>query len=288
MEKPVRTSNIMEDNKDTNDFFQYRNLIACVCDYLEIAKKHIKIEINVTTSFNFDFNFCLECGEDMDTSHICNDGYQICYSCGSVKQSADYSAVSYINQTDNSSKEYSDKSNFRKAFQRYMCAQNITFDIEDICDKIDKNLQKKGYPPAAHYREMEHDKYGKKGDSCIRMINESLKSIKKSGFYEDAYLIACNLWGWKPPDIDHLEDIIMEDYDKTQEVYNRIPVNERDRKSCLATQFRLHKHLQLRAHECSKEDFKLPQQSESMRKQEELWKMMCEGCDDPSIYYINS
>ena len=156
-----------------------------------------------------------------------------------------------------------------------------------MCLDIDEILQKKKYKPASYYKNLENNIYGTKNGTNIDMIISSLKDMKKPGLYEDYYIIACHLWGWKIPDCAHLEEIIMNHYDQTQEVFNTLPVEVRGRKSCISTQLRLWKHLKLLGFECCRHQFKIPQQTDSIAHQLKIWKLMCEKSNNSAIYYIS-
>jgi hypothetical protein len=115
------------------------------------------------------------------------------------------------------------------------------------------------------------------------MLIDTLSRIGYNDFYEDANLIGHRYFGWIPPDVSKLEEVIMSDYDKTQMIYNILP---KERTSSMGTQIRLYKQLELRGHYCTIEDFKVVNMRESIEFADAVWKEMCEGCNDPEIYFI--
>ena len=117
------------------------------------------------------------------------------------------------------------------------------------------------------------------------MLWTAISEIGHSAYYEDANLIGHLYWGWTLPNVMHHKETIISHYNKTQKVFYQIPPEERCRNSSLGTQYRLWRHLQLVGHECYMDEFKIAGNSESIRNHNRLWKLMCEGCNDPTINY---
>src|SRR5581483_7244727 len=99
-----------------------------------------------------------------------------------------------------------------------------------------------------------HIARGRKANTNLVMMWKALHDINYSQLYEDAMLICHLYWGWILPDLSHIEEVILSDYDKTQKVYKSL---DKLRSSSLGTQFRLFKHIQLRTNDCDIEDFKI-------------------------------
>ena len=116
---------------------------------------------------------------------------------------------------------------------------------------------------------------------------DALLETGYSGCYEDINYIMNQYWGWDLPDVSHLEDLILSDYAKTQKVWKNMSELEKGRKSSISTQYRLYRHLQLRGHMCHPDEFKLPQPT-SIRTYDNIWKILCDRCPDPEIYYIDT
>jgi hypothetical protein len=138
-------------------------------------------------------------------------------------------------------------------------------------------------PTGEQVRALPLNERGRRGDTDHKMLYDALSATGYSEFYEDANLIGNIYWGWPLPDVRHLERLIQTDYERTQRVYNTLP---KERVSSLGTQYRLFKHLQLRSHPCTKDEFKIAEMQESLELHESTWQKMCEGCNDPYIYFI--
>ena len=116
------------------------------------------------------------------------------------------------------------------------------------------------------------DSEGRRGKTTKQLMYKALLETGNSGYYEDINLICHVYWGWLLPDIEHLEDRIMHDYDVTQRIYNEIP---KDRRSSLNSQFRLYVHLLRYQKEISfpirAKDFKIPTTRDILEWHYSIW-----------------
>ena len=264
-----------------------RERILAIKSYLEMAKEFIDIEIIHEHGQSSNQLECKGCGYSLDGVSISTEGQQICPSCGVERYVSKISKLIETSQDGSAScKEYSDKLNFKKAFYRFMGLQTANFDVKKICGLLDVYFKSVGYKSSKQYLDQPLNERGRKDGTSLTMMIDGLKHIKHSSLYEDSNLIASHIWGWKLPNLLHLEKTILADYDATQSVYDKMSPEMRDRKSCLSTQFRLFKHLQLRGCDVKSEDFKIPSQRDSLIRHDGLWKSMCEGCENTTIYYI--
>lgn len=283
--RAVRVVDISQEETEIILTSQDMERINLIESFLDIAKNYIALDYMRLKDDGG--SKCMGCGIAIEDIYVINDNCQTCHNCGVVRTGGTVSKVLEVSHDITTSKLYQDQVNFKKAFYRYMGLQKIKFDMIKVLNVIDINLQTKGHPPAAEIKAMPWDIRGKKEGTSLTILFDAMKECGYTN-YEDGNRIAYELWGWKLPNLLYLEDIIMNDYKITQEIYSTIPINIRRRKSCLSTQFRLFKHLQLRGHDCDASDFKLPVQTESMQNHNELWQIMCEGASrfDPCIYYI--
>ena len=255
---------------------KYRKKMRLISRYLEFAKKYIKINI---TQKKKNVNKC-GCGCNLSDVPIDNFGTQICPECKTERYIVGFNL--YKSDTLASRNDYSDRDNFEKALMRYQGKQ-----VDKIPDTLFGDLD--GYfasrckPLSKEIKDISLNRRGRKPSTDLPMLYKALLAAGYSSLYEDANLIAHRYWGWKLPDVTHLESIIMEDYEKTQRIYNML---QKERSSSLGTQFRLFKHLELRGHPCSIGDFKVVKMRESVEHHNAMWREMCEGCDDSDIYFI--
>ena len=261
--------------------------VNAIISFLNLASKYIDIEWSQGLVVAEDDNFCTGCGEDVSHIAVTQDGDLICDNCGTVDH------VSLVDQMINNSiqlpnaKEYRNEANFMKTFKKFICQQDISFDMDKLCQDLDEYFISIGGKPASYYKSLPMTDRLKKEGTDINLLISGLRAISRK-LYEDHNLIGHHLWGWGIPDVSHLEETIMSDYRETQKGYDMMTVEERGRKSCLSRPFRLFKHLQLRGVDCVHEDFKIPVQSDTVKNQESLWEKMCNLSSDPSIYYIPS
>lgn len=268
------------DGKIENDEDELKSLerIRVIHDYLIIAGRYLPISQVREIEYSYT---CLGCDYPMDDVVVSDSGFQICPKC---QTEHNYSGVAVNDKESSGGKtNYDNSDNFLKAFLRYIGEQPNKIHSE-LYDDIERYFISRGKPSGKDIRTMPHTKRGRKVGTDLIMLHDALQKTGHSDFYEDANLIAHNYWGWKLPEVKHLKDKIMKHYSLTQEVYSNL---ERERKSSIGTQLRLFKQLQLIGHECNFDDFKIPK-SDSLVEQLALWKKMCDGCEDPEIYYIDS
>lgn len=264
--------------------------VGVIFRYLDVAKQHIRIDI-IRETGGIMGERCYNCEYSIENVPVSCDGQQICPSCGIERYiSRKGKCMDLPSDAPRGNKEYSDRANFRKAFCRYMGTQSVSYDMTKVCNKLNSHFMSHGKEDASCYKKLEPDQWGKKKGTSLSMLIGGLKAVELPMLYEEANLIGFHLWGWVLPAVGHLEEVIMKDYDLTQEVYDSLSTELKDRKSCLSTQLRLYKHLELRGWKVRMEDFKTPSQPESLRKHEMLWKIMCDGAGrkDPLIYFIPS
>jgi hypothetical protein len=84
--------------------------------------------------------------------------------------------------------------------------------------------------------------------------------LKETGFskhYEDVVLIHATLTGKPAPDISHLENDLIYDFDVLTDIYDKKYKNASDRKNFINTQYVLYQLLRRHKYPCRKEDFNI-------------------------------
>jgi hypothetical protein len=275
------TEKYCEMNSDTRD------RISLIERYLDIASEYIKIDIIRVN--NKPADICSGCGSSLSQIAPNEDGTIRCINdeCRTehnviiiTKLSKDGSRINTNNNTDDESIE-----NFLRCFVNYNGLQTDKPD-DSLYTELDAYFSQHDRPIGAKIREMPLNEKGRRGDTDHEMMWFALSQINRSEYYKDVNLIGHIYWGWLLPDTMQYKERIISDYHKTQRVFYAIPPNERGRGSSLGTQYRLWRHLQLVGHDCSMDEFKIAENPESMRIHNRLWRLMCEGADDPNIYYI--
>lgn len=239
--------------------------------YLDVARKWIKLEV---TRIVQNKARCPHCNKDLSDSREEIELYRIC-ECGytsevlSVAPSfKDWSRVNAGNHND-----YDNEENFRKALLRYQGKQPKKPPAR-LYEQLDDLAISKNRPTGAYFRSLPLDANGEKAGTSKHQMFADLKETSNSAYYEDINLICHNYWGWELPDISHLEEQIMKDYNITQVVYNSIP--NKDRIASLNTNFRLYVHLKAVGVNCSVKDFKIQVDRNSLLFHQTCWNTMCE------------
>ena len=255
-----------------------------IFDFIEIARKYIQIDLIRET--HIKENTCQECGINFELTpcKIDESGTTIC-SCGIervlVTRSPYYQNTTRVN---NSRSNYEDRKNFNKVMMRYQGKQPDK-PPTDLYDALDKYFNEHKLPKinindgdikfitSEYIRDNillnnEGEKYG----TNRLLMYKALKETNNSNYYDHINLILHIYWKWTLPDISHLEDILMNDYDISQRVYEILP---KDRKSSLNSQFRLFKHLRRRNYPCKSKNFKIPTTPDIVEFHEIYWGKIC-------------
>lgn len=281
----IKTINIDEDNKYKELSDDVRTRLAIIDRYLDIASDYI--ELDVIRINNKPNDMCSGCQESLVDVAVNEDGVKRCPKCETehnvvitTKLAKDGIRINTQATNDDDSIE-----NFIKAFIRYQGLQPDK-PPECIYDELDEYFESNNLPIGEEIRELPLDDRGRRGNTTHKMMWNALSEIGRSKYYEDTNYIAHIYWGWTLPNVMHLKELIINDYNITQKVYYQIPIEERGRKSSLGTQYRLWRHLQLRNHECYRDEFKLAENDNSAADHDQLWRMMCERANNPDIRYI--
>lgn len=253
--------------------------------FLEIASDYIQID--VIRIHNRPDNICMACGSSLEKVVTNDEGTIRCPDCQTehneiilAKLAKDGSRINVTNTGDDESID-----NFLRALTRYQGLQQDHPD-KSLYHELDNYFRRHDRPSGDEIKKLPLNPRGRRGDTNHKMLWNALSQIGHSEYYEDANLIGHLYWGWTLPDVTQYKETIIRHYNKTQKIFYQIPIEERGRNSSLGTQYRLWRHLQLVGYECFMEEFKIAENPESLRTHNKLWRLMCEGTDDPEIYYI--
>jgi hypothetical protein len=256
-------------DKESPDIASLRSKV--ISEYLNIAKDYISINI---MKISDDIMRCFGCGSSFDlieSDEVCGNHH--CSVCGLQRDITSSSFGSSMSSKCSLTRNnYEDRDNFFKAVRRYQGKQSNKIP-ESLYETLDEYFNKYGMPVSAVIKERLLDKNGRREGSSRNLLFRALFDINRSAYYEDVNLIGHIYWGWTLPDVSDLESIIMEDYDLSQHIFERI---KKDRKSCLNSQYRLFKHLQRLGHSCSESDFKIITTRDIIEYHELIWRQICE------------
>ena len=224
-------------------------------EYMKIAREYITIDVEDKAK---NIIICKNCSNKKDFEIIDSDIYlcTVCYAHqATIKYNSSFNDIDRINIS--SKYMYDRKIHFRDCIKQYQGKQNST-----IHDKVYKDLEDEMF---RHHIlidvkdkkiDVTSDEYKK-----LRFKNVTknhilmfLKDIGYSSHYENVHLIHYVLTGFKPDDISHLEDSLIDDFDILTELYDK-KFKDINRKNFINTQYVLYQLLCRHKHPCKKEDF---------------------------------
>jgi hypothetical protein len=229
-----------------------------VLDYLRVAREYVDLE-------NFNQKIaklsCPAChGKDFEQSAE-DDAIYYCCDCGTKVELLDVAPS--FKDTDRvnmgSRYTYSCKGHFIDACNRFEGIQNTN--IEDTLVK--KLKAEMGYN---HLDETTVTK-----DDIYSYLSEG----KYSDYYEDLNLIFFYITGVEPPNITEHRPVLLEMFDKVEEVYK--DVKDPDRTNSLNVNYKLYKLLQLLDYICKKDDFYILKTPTKLREHDEKWYQIIEA-----------
>lgn len=227
-------------------------------NYLEILKKY---NINYedleehTKVAKKDKKVCSNC-KAQDFIMSIEQNLEICENCGKQEEKS-YKSLSYkdITRVNLSNKyTYERRIHFKDCMNQYQGKQNSTID-EKIYEDLETQFELHGL--------LNGDKNVPKKIRFENITKEHiLLFLKETGHtkhYEDVVLIYHKMTGKKVDDISHLENQLMEDFDKISNLYDKKYkfTGKIDRKSFINTQYVLFQLLRRHRYPCKKEDFNM-------------------------------
>ena len=212
-------------------------------------------------------NYCEECGKN--TNDILNKNMIMCSECGVEKNilyiTFSYKDIDRINITTRYT--YDRRIHFRDCINQFQGKQNSTIP-QKIYDEIRNLLQihKLVNPDTSLPLQTRYEKVTKKH------IFMFLKDRGYSKYYEDMNLIYHNITGKPLPDISHLEEQLMKDFDVLSELYDKEYIQNQKitRKNFINTQYVLFQLLHRHKFKCKKEDFNFLKTTERKQFHDEI------------------
>lgn len=279
----IRKVDINKEENETTTEEDERKLLY-VEEYLAHASKYI--DMSYSRRKEKKHQLCSACYSELKESFHDSSTIQ-CSNCGAIFQTYCTKRTEKEGTYEKSGGNNPDDTldNFKRSLNRTL---GLQVDVPDnsLYELLDEYFISKGRPSGDEIKEEPENPDGTRGDTDHQMLWEALKKIRKTNRYEDSWLIGHNYWGWRLPDFAHLYDKIVSHYVKTQAIFFQMTPEERGRISSIGTEWRKFKHLQLVGYPCEESQFKVPENTESMRNQQRIWKIMCERANDPEIYYI--
>lgn len=192
---------------------------------------------------------------NMENMNIANhDNYFICEGCGytydSVGHDLSFKDIDRINISNKY--QYDRRTHFKDCINQFQGKQNATIDPQVYKDLTEQFR-------LHHLIPDNYDTLPK--EQAFREITKEhvLMFLKETGYtkhYEDVVLIHHQLTGSPAPDISHLENDLLQDFDQLTDLYDKKYRNN-ERKNFINTQYVLFQLLKRHKFPCKKEDFNI-------------------------------
>ena len=231
--------------------------------YLNLVKRyHPTLQIEPQYKKKLDQNcFNKECEfYNISSEHnfIEKRGLLICKKCSSIqpetKNISSYADVDRINLSTRYL--YDRKVHFRDCILQYQGKQNVTVEAkvyEELIDQFEKHHLLIGDPLTPSHIRM--------ANITKTHISLFLKELKYSKHYENVQLIHYNITGKPAPCVTHLEEKILQDFEKLTALYDEIYKDDK-RKNFINTQYVLFQLLRRHKHPCEASEFSILKTSE--------------------------
>lgn len=221
--------------------------------YVQVAKKYLP-GLDLTKVKQSKKSECDNCSS---SKIVIVDGVSvICTECG-CERDENTNALSYkdMNRTNVLQKyTYEKRSHFRDAVNQYQGKQNCKIDrrifmeLETEFEKHHLLVGDKTTPKEVRFSKIKKDH-----------VMLFLKELGHDKQYENANFIFSEMTGVKCPDISHLEDQLMDDFDALANLYTKKFKYEKniERKSFINVQCVFFQLLKKNKYQCRKEDFNI-------------------------------
>ena len=251
-------------NKHNNDQ-KNGKLQEIILSYLETVKTHFpkmytkywtyedekNIKVSKRNNSNSKGNLCSCCQQKSDEFTFV-DNQIVCKNCGQVQQTTSENLLSFrdIERVNIGSKySYDRRVHFRECIKRYQGKQNVNIEPTIFEDLIQQFLRYQIIPE--NYESLPKE-------VAFQNVNRKhillfLKELGYNKYYEDVVYIYNKVTGKEIPDISHLENDLMLDFDTLVDLYDQTFKTER--KNFINNQYVLFQLLRKYKYPCKREDF---------------------------------
>lgn len=227
--------------------------------YIDILKKYdIDYDKNVESTQQITKKVrkkCTNC-KSCDQFIITDQNFEICEECGKQDEQA-FNSTSFkdISRVNLSNKyTYERRVHFKDCINQYQGKQNATID-----DRVYSDLEEQFHLHGLLKGDKNTSKKMRFENITKEHIALFLKETGHTKHYEDIVLIYHKMTGKKVDDISHIENQLMEDFDKISNLYDKTFkfTGKIERKSFINTQYVLFQLLRHHRYPCKKEDFNM-------------------------------
>ena len=240
--------------------------------YIDIISNYINIEIIRESKKGV---FCINCGEDLKNSFCEEENIYQCEKCECYNNLL--APVNYNKDGEYGKLIDDDIQNFLKILDKFEGKNELTFE-KDFFQKLDNYFIQNGKKNGLFYKDLPLNDKGKKDGTNKKILFKALEILEYSQYYDETNYIAYVYWGWKLPSLEGYKEQIIDDYQKTEKIWNIIKHKYR-RSASLGTQYRLYVHLKAVDFDCEVEDFKIQNMVDSLNFHNDVWKIMTKKCD---------
>ena len=176
----------------------------------------------------------------------------VCKNCGQVQQTINENLLSFrdIERVNIGSKySYDRRVHFRECIKRYQGKQNVNIDSKIFAELKSQFVHYQLIPE--NYETLSKKEAFEKVER--KHILLFLKELGYSKYYEDIVYIYHHITGKEIPDISHLENDLLLDFDTLVDLYDK--TFKTDRKNFINNQYVLFQLLKKYKYNCKKEDF---------------------------------
>lgn len=176
----------------------------------------------------------------------------VCKNCGQVQQTINENLLSFrdIERVNIGSKySYDRRVHFRECIKRYQGKQNVNIDSK-IFEELKSQFVHYQLIPENYETLSKKEAFEKVERKHILLF---LKELGYSKYYEDIVYIYHHITGKEIPDISHLENDLLLDFDTLVDLYDK--TFKTDRKNFINNQYVLFQLLKKYKYNCKKEDF---------------------------------
>lgn len=196
---------------------------------------------------------CQSC--NIENMKIVNhDNNFVCEQCGyiydSVTNDISFKDMDRINISNKY--QYDRRTHFKDCINQFQGKQNATIDPQVYKD-LTEQFRLHHLIPENHEELPKEIAFEKITKEHVMLF---LKETDHTKHYEDVVLIHHQLTGKQPPDISHLENNLLHDFDELTTLYDKLYRNN-ERKNFINTQYVLFQLLKRWKYPCKKEDFNI-------------------------------
>jgi len=249
-----------------------------IYQYLNIINEYIQVDVYRQVD---EYIPCENCNSNLDSN---NNSIIICNNCGYEN---DIPIIYEVKSHSNIFNKYEDRDNFYKRILIFGGKLSVKLP-DDLFTKLDKHFFENGLPTSDIIRSLPLVD-GKKPNTSKELLHHALLSIKHSDCYKYDNLICHQYWGWELPNISHLEDILMRDYDLTEKIISQIITGKKSR---INRDFRLYQLLNKNNYPCNSSDFRIIKTPDILEYYYNIWSQVCDKLGGISngwkLYPVNS